>query len=127
MRKLTLLRRQMPRPDELKERVASSSLPPDKITYVPVNQAFETQFAETGFAPLKDADPHLWYRGRVLEDVQAALTTDLPLEKRNAALAKASATLDEKSFVAVFLRLEQEWPKMGADDKSYASGPSRAG
>ena len=57
MRKLTLLRRQMPRPDELKERVASSSLPPRQDYVCPGEPGLRNAICRDGLCALEGCRP----------------------------------------------------------------------
>ena len=122
LRRLTLLRRCVPAVDQLHEQAAPAGSGVGKITYYPADYGFMTQFAETGFVPLTSDDPNLWYRGTVFDDMQKALTSDLPPEKRNAILAKTAADFDTKPYLAVFVPLEQNRPVLDADGKKFTSG-----
>ena len=122
LRKLTLIRRCLPGIDQLQEQPAPAGTDLGNVTYYPVDYAFLTQFAETGFVPLASEDPHLWYRGSLMDDVQKALTSNLPPEKRDEALARAGTDFEAKPYLAVFVPLQQEWPVMDADDKKFVSG-----
>jgi hypothetical protein len=122
IRKFTLMRRQLPRPEQVNEIPLPDSIAPENILYEPVDYTFLMQFAETGFSPPEVAQAVPFYRGRILGDVQKALTTDQTREKRDAALAQAAAGLEDKLYFIVFLPLEEEWPKVNADNKTYESG-----
>ena len=126
-RRFTLLRRLLPAPNELAEHLGEPPAlkdadHPPEVTYLPVDYAFLAQFSETGFAPIAAPDPHLWYRGDLLDAVQKALTSDVPPEKRNAELARVASALDAKGYLAVFFPLAQDWPELDADGKKFVSG-----
>ena len=84
--------------------------------------AFIAQFAETGYARMASEDQYLWYRSRTLDAVQKALAPDVAVEKREADLAKAAADFEDKSLLAVFVPLEQDWPTMNDNSKNFRKG-----
>ena len=123
VRKLTLMRRQLPRPSELAEKPCPASLKGEQVTYLPADYVFFTQFAETGFKPLENPDPKLWYRGASLEQAEKALVAGkTPAEWDMPALAQVSASFDAQSYLAVFLPLNQRWPELHQEKKTFSSG-----
>ena len=122
LRKLTLIRRCLPLPGQWHEQQATPSPDFAKVTYNTADGAFIRQFAETGYARMADENPHLWYRGQPLEDVQKALAPDVAPEKREVVLAKAAADFEDKLFLAVFFPLDEAYPVLNTDNKIFTPG-----
>jgi hypothetical protein len=122
LRKMTLLRRHLPPIEQVREIPPPASPRLDDVVGEPVDYGFFSQFAETGFTPLPATQTVPWYRGRIMDDIEDALTSEETPEKRKAKLAQAATDLESKPYYVIFLPLEQELPKVDPDQKTYASG-----
>jgi len=123
VRKLTLLRRQLPRVKDLVEMPCPASMKGEQVTYLPADFTFVSQFAETGFHQLEDPYSNIWYRAVVLDQAEKALTAGkTPSDWDTPTLASVSATFDSESYIVVFLPLSQSWPKLVSDNKTFISG-----
>lgn len=123
VRKLTLLRRQLPRAKDLAEKPCPASMKGQEVTYLPADYLFLTQFAETGFKPQDNPDPYMWYRAVILDQAEKALKAGpTPADWDTPTLASVSASFDAESYIVVFLPLSESWPKLVTDNKTFISG-----
>jgi hypothetical protein len=121
--KLTLLGRKLPREKDLVEKPCPASMKGQFVGYLPADYEFFTQFAETGFKPLDNPYPDLWYRAVLLDQAQKALQAGkTPADWDSEMVAGVSAVFDARSYVMVFLPISQSWPKLESGKKSFISG-----
>jgi hypothetical protein len=96
----------------------------DSVEYMAMDGAFLQQFTEHGFVAASPPDPQLlWYRGSWASDVEGALVPNQYHQRRdNGALLLLKADFEHAPYVAVFVPLEQRWPILNADGKTFQTG-----
>jgi hypothetical protein len=120
--KLHDMQTRLPSPEAMQEQLCPA-FGGDRVAYLAMDRAFLEQFTGHGFVAGAAPDPHLWYRGTWADDVQGALVPPAYTQHRdNGALLLLEKEFEHVPYVAVFEPLEQHWPILNADGKTFQAG-----
>jgi hypothetical protein len=123
LNKFRELRYRLPRPQDMEEQLCPTPLTTEHIDYLAVDYPFVTQFTESGFEPMQNREPHLWYRGSIIQNVQGCLIerkTDA--ERHTSTLLANGEQFENVPYLAVFVPTSQRWPTLSKDNKTFQPG-----
>jgi hypothetical protein len=123
LNKFRELRYRLPRLPDLREQLCPTPFTREHIDYLAVDYPFLTQFTDSGFEPMQNPEPHLWYRGRIIQYIQGGLTEGkTPAERNTYSLLATGEEFENVPYMAVFVPTSQRWPTLNKDNKTFTPG-----